>query len=119
MFSKVNLNELAKVPRFKFYFRYKLRHNDFHEVRNSRRLLGRYAAKPLYGQLTAKGRVDRSVGFNGKIAVIFIPARARAAKNVKLVLTRLRKDRITLPNGHRNWAAIKARAEQAIRKLAV
>jgi len=43
------------------------------------------AAKPLYGRLTRAGKVDRSAGFNGQVAVIFIPARARTPRAAAVI----------------------------------
>ena len=79
MFEDIDLEELRRVPKFAHYFRYALHHGDFRELRIDGRLTGRFAAKPLYGRLTRDGKVDRSAGFSGQIAVIFLPARARTA----------------------------------------
>ena len=77
MLSKnVNLAELKHNRDIAFYFRYPLHHRDFHELHaktGNSRLLGYVASKPLYGKLTPEGRVDRSAGFDGRIAVIFMP----------------------------------------------
>ena len=110
----VDLAELRRLPRIAHYFRYPLRQGDFHELRVDGHLRGYYAAKPLYGRLTPDGRVDRAGGFNGEVAAIFLPARARTAKAAKLVLTRMAPAAVTLPNGRRNWPAIRAAAERAI-----
>ncbi len=116
VFNDFDLRTLRHVRDFGFYFRYPLHHRDFHEVRDAGKLLGRFAAKPLYGRLTPAGKVDRSAGFNGRVAVIFVPARARTARSARVVLTRMRKDHVQLGNGRRNWPAIRAAAERAIRR---
>ncbi len=117
MFKNFDLSGLRHDPQIAFYFRYPLYHSDFRELRENGRLLGRIAAKPLYGKLTPAGRVDRRAGFNGQIAVLFIPARARRPQAARLLLTRLPRARITLTNGKRNWPAIRAAAEKAVRQL--
>ncbi len=104
------------MPQIAFYFRYPLRSADFREVRDHGRLLGRYATKPLYGRLTPEGAVDRSAGYNGRVAVVFLPARVRNLRSARLLLTRMPKSRVTLPNGRRNWPAIRATAERAVRR---
>ncbi len=114
MFKNFDLAALKRNPQIAFYFRYPLHHGDFHELRENGRLLGRVAAKPLYGKLTPKGKVDRSAGFNGQVAVIFIPARARSARSAELLLTRMPRDDVTGPEGKRNWPAIRAAASRAV-----
>ncbi len=119
MFKDLDLGHLRRDPEVGYYFRYPLYHSDFWELRENGRLLGRVAAKPLYGRLTREGRVDRSAGFNGQIAALFIPARARSTRSAQLVLTRMPAGQVVLPNGKRNWPAIRAAAARAVkRKLA-
>ncbi len=55
MFQDLDLADLRHIPEIGYYFRYPLHHSDFREVRVEGRLLGRYAAKPLYGRLTPQG----------------------------------------------------------------
>jgi hypothetical protein len=117
MFKDLDLSGLRRMPEIAVYFRYPLRRADFREVRGAGRLLGRYAAKPLYGRLTAAGRVDRSAGYNGQVAVVFLPTRARSARAARLLLTRMPRGRVTLPDGRRNGPAIRAAAERAVRRL--
>jgi hypothetical protein len=117
MFKDLDLSGLRRLPEIAFYFRYPLRHADFREVRDAGRLLGRYAAKPLYGRLTPAGRVDRSAGYNGQVAVVFLPPRARSARTARLLLTRMPRGRVTLPDGRRNGPAIRAAAERAVRRV--
>jgi hypothetical protein len=116
MFKNMSLGALRRNPRIAYYFRYPLHHGDFHELREEGRLVGRYAAKPLFGKLTTKGNVDRSAGYNGQVAVIFIPARARTARSAQLMLTRMPREKVKLPNGKRNWSAIRAVASKAVRR---
>lgn len=116
MFKKMPLAELRRNKKIAYYFRYPLHHGDFSELRENGRLVGRYAAKPLFGKLTREGRVDRSACYNGQVAVVFIPARARSVRSAQLLLTRMPKERVKLRNGKRNWAAIRAAAEKAVRR---
>jgi hypothetical protein len=116
MFEEFDLGALRRIPRFAFYFRYPLHHRDFHVVRDGGRLLGHLAAKPLYGRLTSDGKVDRSAGFNGQVAVIFIPARARTPSAAKLLITKMPRRHVTKADGRRNWEAIYMAAENAVRK---
>lgn len=68
----------ADIPRLRpdlrAWFRYPLHRRDFHALDRDARLLGHYAAKPLYARLDAHGRVDRASGFDGRIAGLFLPA---------------------------------------------
>jgi hypothetical protein len=116
MFQDLDLSPLRRDPDIGYYFRYPLHHDDFREVRFEGRLLGRYATKALYGRLTPQGRVDRSAGFNGQVAVVFLPARVRSVRSARLVLTHLARSKVALPDGRRNWPAIQAAAERAIRR---
>lgn len=116
MFKDLDLSGLRRMPEIAFYFRYPLRHADFREARDRGRLLGRCATKPLYGRLTPKGKVDRSAGYNGQVAVLFLPAKARSIRAARLLLTRMPRSRVTLPDGQRNWPAIRAAAERAVRR---
>jgi len=116
MFEDLDLRALRRLPRFAYYFRYPLHHAEFRELREGGRLLGRIAAKPLYGRLTDEGKVDRSAGFNGRVAIIFIPARARKLEAAKLLFTRMPPGRIKRADGRRNWPAIYAAAERAVRR---
>ncbi len=117
-FKNFDLGALRRNKQIAFYFRYPLYHSEFRELHDEAtgRLLGRFAAKPLYGRLTKEGKVDRSGGFNGQIAVLFLPARSRTAEAAQLFLARMPKERVTLPNGRRNWPAIRNAAEQAVRR---
>lgn len=110
------LKKLRQDPEIRYYFRYPLHQKDFHEVRERGRLLGRIAAKPLYGKLSPEGKVDRSSGYSGRIAIIFIPTKARSASSARLVFTEISSQRITTSTGKRNWTDILAAAEEAVRK---
>jgi hypothetical protein len=114
MFEDIDLAALRRIPEIAHYFRYPLRHADFREFRFDGRLRGRYAAKPLYGRLTPDGKVDRAAGLNGEIAVIFIPSRARTAQAASLLLTHLDRSCVVLPDGRRNWPAIRAASERRL-----
>lgn len=118
MFKNFDLGALRRNKRIAFYFRYPLYHSEFHELRDPKtgRLIGRFAAKPIYGRLTRDGRVDRSAGFNGQVAVIFVPAHTRSAPSAQLLLARMSKAKVILPDGRRNWPAIRATAEQSVRR---
>lgn len=111
-------NELAekirKQKKHAFYFRYPLHSKDFHELRDDNRLLGYYTAKPLYGKLTSEGRVDRMAGYNGEIAIIFLPSPARSAGKATLLFTKVSSSSV-MKNGKRNWKAIHEAAEERIR----
>lgn len=100
------------VPRFRHFFRYPLHPSDFHDLRDERRLLGYYATKPLYGRLDEAGRVDRSAGFNGEIAGLFVPSPTRSFAHARLFFTRIRAEHITNAKGQRDWPIIRAAAEQ-------
>jgi hypothetical protein len=116
VFEDFDFDGLRRRPRFSYYFRYPLHHRDFRELREGGRLLGRITAKPLYGRLTEDGKVDRSAGFNGEVAIIFIPARARQPEAAKLFLTKISPRRVRRADGRRNWPAIYAAAERKIRR---
>lgn len=117
MFKDLDLSELRRIPRISYYFRYPLHHGNFHELRLDDRLCGHYTAKPLYGRLTAEGKVDRSAGYNGDVAALFIPTEAQSVQAAQLVLTHMEPQRITLPNGRRNWPAIREAAQHRLCEL--
>ena len=118
MFKDIDLQPLRKMPGFAYYFRYDLHHSDFYELRENGRLLGRIAAKPLYGKLEPNGKVDKSSGFNGEIAVIFIPARSKSVKSARLLMTKIPRDQIVKSDGKRNWPLIRAAADEAVLRSA-
>lgn len=108
------------LPAFRHWFRYPLHDHDFHPVRadtkRNGKLLGYYAAKPLYGKLDAQGRVDRSAGLNGEVIAVFVPSPARSWKRARLIRTRMPRERVRRVDGRRNWMEIRRVAEQAIVK---
>ncbi len=116
MLARFKPGILQRDPRIAFYFRYRLRRGDFRALRDNGRLLGYFTAKPLYGRLTKAGKVDRAAGFNGQVAIIFIPARARTAATARLMFTHMPLQNIMLANGRRNWPGIRSAAEKAIRR---
>lgn len=109
-------------PEFRRWFRYPLHDGDFRALRadpsRDSKLLGYYAAKPLYGKLDAEGRVDRGAGFNGEVMAMFVPSPARSWKQARLVRARMPRRRVRRADGKRNWPAIRAAAEAAIRRHA-
>ncbi|TWI05771.1 hypothetical protein IP90_00027 [Luteimonas cucumeris] len=107
------------MPGARHYFRYPLHDDDFHALRQQRRLLGYYAAKPLYGRLgrlDRRGRVDRSAGLNGEVIALFVPSPARSWSQARLVHARMPAAQTRREDGRRNWPAIRATAEAAIRR---
>lgn len=106
MIDDLNLDELRKIRRIGYYFRYSLHRNDFHDLTIRGYIYGHYTAKPLYGRLTPEGRVDRSAGFNGDIAAIFIPLEAKTPADAALFLLHTTPEDIQLPTGKRNWKKI-------------
>jgi len=111
---------LRAMPGIAHWFRYPLHARDFRPLRASddahAKLLGYYAAKPLYGRLDARGRVDRGAGFNGEVAALFVPSPARSWKRVRIAHARMPRDRVQRSDGRRNWPAIRQAAERALRR---
>ncbi|RXT37513.1 hypothetical protein B5V01_29145 [Mesorhizobium erdmanii] len=70
----------------------------------------------LHGRLTPEGLVDRSAGYDGDVAALFIPIEARTVDEVSVTLTHTHPQRITLPTGRRNRPVIRGSAEHAIRE---
>ena len=108
------LAQLDALPGFLRYFRYPLCHGDFRPLHEHARLRGYYAAKPLYATLTASGRVDRSAGFSGQVAAVFVPSPARSLRRAQLVFAQMDPTRVQRRDGRRNWPAIRGVAERAI-----
>jgi hypothetical protein len=107
--------EVRRQKEIAYYFRYPLHARDFFEIRREGRLEGYYSCKPLYGKLTPEGRVDRSAGYNGQVAVIFIELPPRSVKSAKLLLTAIEPSMIT-NEGKKNWKVIREAAEIRIRE---
>jgi hypothetical protein len=112
----IAIDDLYRVPRVRYYFRYRLHRKDFHDLQVDRRIRGHYAAKPLYGRLTSRGLVDRSGGYNGDIAALFVPIEAEDAEEAQVLLTHIPPERVVTSAGSKNWKAIRAAAEQRIRE---
>jgi hypothetical protein len=108
----------ARLAGFAHWFRYPLHARDFHPLRDaeSRSLRGYYTAKPLYGKLDARGRVDRASGFNGRIAGVFVPSPARSWRQAELFFAEMPKGEVVRSDGKRDWPAINTAAERALRK---
>lgn len=107
---------LARAPGVRPWFRYPLHASDFHALREGARLLGYYAAKPLYGRMDASGHVDRSAGFDGRIATVFVPSPARSWRRARVLFARAPRQRLRRADGRRNWPLIRATAERALRR---
>lgn len=114
MIDDLDLEELRRVRRTSYYFRYPLHRDDFHELKVRETIQGHYTAKPLYGRLTPRGHVDRSAGYNGDIAALYVPVEARKVDDVHLLVTHIDPAEVALPSGQRNWPAIRAAAEHEI-----
>lgn len=114
MIDDLDLDELRRMPRISYYFRYPLHRQDFHEFKLQNKMRGHYAAKPLYSGLTPDRRVDRSTGYSGDIATLFVPLEAQSVNETSMIFAHLAPQRIILSNGHRNWSAIREAAESSI-----
>jgi len=116
MIDDINLEELRKARRIGYYFRYPLHRHDFHDLNIRNHAYGHYTAKPLYGRFTPEGRVDKSAGFNGDVAVLFVPLTAKFADDVALFIFHTTPKNIQLPSGKRNWKKINERVVTALVK---
>ncbi len=116
MIDDLDLTELRKSRRIGYYFRYPLHRDSFHDLKIKQRLYGHYTAKPLYGHFTPDGLVDKSAGFNGDVAVLFVPLEARAPDDVELFISHTIPKDIILSTGKRNWRKINAIAVESITK---
>ena len=114
MIDDLDLDELRRVRRISYYFGYPLHRDDFHELKVRERLQGHYTAKPLYGRLTSSGHGDRSAGYNGDVAALYIPREAGCADDASLFVTHINPADVALPSGQRNWPVIRAAAEHEI-----
>jgi hypothetical protein len=114
MIDDLDLDELRKTRRIGYYFRYPLHRNNFHDLKIRNHIAGHYTAKPLYGSLTPEGRVDKSAGFNGDIAVLYVPLKAATPDDTELFITHTAPGNIQLANGKRNWKKINETAEKYI-----
>ncbi len=116
MIDDIDLDELRKARRIGYYFRYPLHRDNFHELEISNHLYGHYTAKPLYGRLTSEGRVDKSAGFNGDVAILFVPLAAKVADDVELFISHTTPKNIQLSTGKRNWEKINEMAVESLTK---
>lgn len=109
----------SQLAGFSHWFRYPLHPHDFHALRDvqSNALRGYYTAKPLYAELDARGRVDRGSGFDGRIAGVFLPSPARSWRQAELFFAEMPKTEVVRADGKRDWAAINAAAERALRRM--
>lgn len=114
MIDDLDLDKLRKIRRIGYYFRYPLHRDNFHELRIRDHTYGHYTAKPLYGRLTAQGRVDKSAGLNGDVAILFVPSEARTFDDVELFIAHTTPANIQLPGGKRNWKEINETAVKFI-----
>jgi len=113
MLTDEAVKAIQKDKKVRYYFRYRLHGKDFKEVKRDGKVLGHYAAKPLYGRFMPDGRVDRSAGYNGKVAVLFISSVKDSLPEV--IITEIPKDNVLLESGKRNWGAIRKAAEEAVK----
>ncbi|MCC6288899.1 MAG: hypothetical protein IT249_13535 [Chitinophagaceae bacterium] len=102
MIDDLDLDELRRRPGIGYYFRYSLHRNDFHDFKIGDHVYGHYTAKPLYGRLTPEGHVDKSAGFNGDVAVIYVPLEAGNTGKAELLISHTAPKNIQLPTGKRN-----------------
>jgi hypothetical protein len=116
MIDDLDLDELRKTRRIGYYFRYPLHRNNFHDLKIRDHIYGHYTAKPLYGRLTPEGRVDKSAGFNGDVAVLYVPLEAKTPGEVELFIAHSTPQNIQLSTGKRNWEKINEVAVQSITK---
>jgi hypothetical protein len=109
---RIDWGQFERDGQFRHYFRYKLHEKDFRPAIDGRgRTLGHFSAKPLYGRLDERGRVDKSAGFNGEIAIAFAePEEGR----LTLLFALLPKEEIARPDGRKNWPAIREAARRRI-----
>ncbi len=114
MIDDLDLEKLHKTPRIGYYFRYTLHRSNFHELKIGNHIYGHFTAKPLYGRLTAQGRVDKSAGFNGDVAIIFVPSAVKTLDDVELFVAHTTPASIQLPGGKRNWKVINETAAKFI-----
>ena len=116
MIDDLDLDELRKTRRIGYYFRYPLHRNNFNDLRIRDHIYGHYTAKPLYGRLTPEGRVDKSAGFNGDVAVLYVPLEAKTPDEAELFISHTAPKNIQLSTGKRNWEKINEVAVESITK---
>jgi len=114
MIDDLDLDELRKTRRIGYYFRYPLHRNNFHELKIRDHIYGHYTAKPLYGRLTPEGRVNKTAEFNGDVAVLYVPLKAKTFDEAELFISHTAPKNIQLPTGKRNWKKINEVAVKSI-----
>ncbi len=62
------IEDLRKIPRVGYLFRYPPREKDFRSVDSACHHLGNFAVKSLYRNVKARSEVDRQSWFSGDIA---------------------------------------------------
>jgi hypothetical protein len=109
---RIDWGQFDRDEDFRNYFRYKLHEKDFRPaVDGQGRTLGHFYAKPLYGRLDERGRVDTSAGFNGEIAIAFAEP---SEGHLTLLFIHLPKEEIVRADGRKNWPAIREAARRRI-----
>jgi hypothetical protein len=109
---RIDSGQFDRDEQFRYYFRYKLHEKDFRPVINGQgHTLGHFYAKPLYGRLDERGRVDKSAGFNGEIAIAFAESEEG---HLTLLFARLPKEEIVRADGRKDWPAIREAARRRI-----
>jgi hypothetical protein len=112
--DKELLNGIRKRPEIRYYFRYGLSGREFFEIRDKGRLLGRASAKPLYDRLTSEGRVDRSSGYSGRIAIVYVPSRVRRPERAELLFADVDPNSLVTAHGRRDTNRIVQMAREKI-----
>jgi hypothetical protein len=109
---RIDWGQFDRDGRFRHYFRYKLHEKDFRPALDGQgRTLGHFCAKPLYGRLDDRGRVDKSAGFNGEIAIAFAEPEEG---HLTLLFTCLPREEIVEADGRKNWSAIREASRRRI-----
>jgi hypothetical protein len=109
---RIDWEHFDRDEQLRHYFRYKLHEKNFRPAIDGHgRTLGHFYAKPLCGRLDEWGRVHKSAGFNGEIAIAFAePEEGRLI----LLFTHLPNQKIVRADGRKNWAAIREAARRRI-----
>lgn len=109
---KIDWDTFDRDHQFRHYFRYKIHEEDFRPATDREgRTVGHFFAKPLYRRLDERGRVDKSEGFSGEIAIAFAESEQG---HLTLLITRLPAAKITTANGKKDWPAIREAARRRI-----
>jgi hypothetical protein len=109
---RIDWGQFDRDEQFRYYVRYKLHEKDFRPAIDGQgQTLGYFYAKPLYGRLDDRGRVDRSAGFNGETAIAFAEPEAG---RLTLLFTQLPKEEIAGADGRKDWSANREAARRRI-----